>query len=113
MRALLVAFGFSVVFAASAAADPATTGAAAAMRAAPSMKARIVQRVPANAEIDLNQCSGGWCYASWRDLFGYLPASAIAGPPYPQGPGPAYAPRGVWSDAGVGPFYFGYGWSRW
>ena len=113
MRVFLTALGSCALFAASAAADPATTGAAASMRAAPSAKARVVQRVPANAEIDLSQCSGGWCYTSWRDRFGYLPAAAIAGPPYPSAPPPPYGPYGGWSNAAVGPFYFGYGWSRW
>lgn len=113
MRPLFVALIVSGASAMSAAADPATTGAAASMRAAPSPKARIVQRVPANAEIDVSQCSGDWCYASWRDRFGYLPAAAIAPTPYPAAPAPAYGPYGAWSNAGVGPFYFGYGWSRW
>jgi hypothetical protein len=113
MRALLFGLGFSAVFAASAAADPAVTSAAAAMRAAPNAAARIVQRVPANAEIDLSHCSGAWCYASWRDRFGYLPATAIAGPADPPAPAPAYGPYGAWSGAAVGPFSYGYGWYRW
>jgi hypothetical protein len=118
MRTLIFALGLSVALCASAAADPATTQTAAAMREAPSGKSRIVQRVPANAQIDLSQCSGNWCYASWRDRFGYLPAAAVAGPLYPASPypppPPAYPPPdGAWSGAGLGPFYFGYGWSRW
>jgi hypothetical protein len=111
MRALPFALGFSAVFAASAAADPAVTGAAAAMREAPSATARMVQRVPANTEIDVSHCSGAWCYASWRDRFGYLPSAAIAGSSYP--PAPADGPYGAWSGAAVGPFYYGYGWYRW
>ena len=113
MRALLCALGFSAVFAASAAADPAVTGAEAAMRQAPSATARIVQRAPANAEIDLSQCSGAWCYASWRNRFGYLPATVIAGAPYPPAAAPADGPYGSWSGAAVGPFSYGYGWYRW
>jgi hypothetical protein len=112
-RALLFALSFSAAFAASAAADPAVTGAAAAMRQAPSATARIVQRVPANAEIDLSQCSGAWCYASWRNRFGDLPAAAIAKPPYPPAAAPADGPYRAWSGAAVGPFSYGYGWYRW
>ena len=114
MRALFFALCLSIAYGAPATADPATTHAAAIMRQAPSAKARIVQRVPADAEIDLSQCTGGWCYASWRDRFGYLPAAAVAGPPGPDQPA-AYPPPpvGAWSEGGVGPFYFGYGWSRW
>ena len=112
MRTLIFALCSSVAFAASASADPATTQLAAGMRVAPSVKSRIVQRVPANAEIDLSQCSADWCYASWRDRFGYLPAAAIAGSALP--PPPAYPPpEGAWSGGAVGPLYFGYGWSRW
>ena len=113
MRALLFALGFSAIFAASAAADPAVTSATAIMREAPSATAQIVQRVPANAEVDISHCSGAWCYASWRDRFGYLPATAIAGPAYPPAPPPAYAPYGAWSGGAVGPFSYGYGWYRW
>jgi len=93
MRALLFALGSSAVFAAPVAADPAVTGAEAAMRQAPSATARIVQRVPANAEIDLSQCSGAWCYVSWRNRFGYLPVAAIARAPYPPGPAPNDGPH--------------------
>lgn len=106
MRTVFAILGV-IAFAASAAADPAITGAAAAMRDAPSARARIVQRVPAHAEIDVNQCRRDWCYASWRDRFGYLPAAAIDAPP-PEAP-----PPGEWSSGGFGPFYFGYGWSHW
>jgi|SRR5579884_4213760 hypothetical protein len=114
-RTSLVAFCLSIAWGASAAADPATTSEAIAMRAAPSAKARLVQRVPANAEIDLNHCSGDWCYASWRDRFGYLPVAAIASPAYPAPPayGPPPPAYGAWSGGGFGPFYYGYGWSGW
>ena len=50
----------------------------AAMRRAPSAHSHIVQTIPANAQIDVENCSGGWCYASWRNLFGYVPAFAVA-----------------------------------
>ncbi len=114
-RTFLFAFCLSIACGASAAADPATTSAATAMRAAPDARARLVQRVPADAEIDLSSCSGDWCYASWRNRFGYLPLAAIAGPAYP--PPPAYGPPppayGAWTGGGFGPFTYGYGWSRW
>jgi hypothetical protein len=80
------------------------------MRAAPSGKARVVQNVPARAEIDLSNCSKYWCYASWRDVFGYLPVSVVTGrsaeapPPEALGPPPPVV-------VGWGPFY-GYGWYR-
>jgi hypothetical protein len=53
------------------------------MRRAPNAHSHIVQTIPPNAQIDLEHCSGGWCYASWRNLFGYIPAFAVAeaGPP--------------------------------
>ncbi|HLH48279.1 MAG TPA: hypothetical protein VKV96_02965 [Roseiarcus sp.] len=78
------------------------------MREAPSARARIVQRAPTNAEIDVNQCRRDWRNLSWLDRFGYLPAAAIAAPPPAEAP-----PPGSWSSGGFGPFYLGYGWSHW
>jgi hypothetical protein len=66
-------------FAASALAEPADTVSASIMHRTPNVHSRVVQEIPANARIDLSSCSRGWCYASWRDLFGYVPADAIAG----------------------------------
>ena len=40
---------------------------------------RDVQSIPANAQIDLQNCAGNWCHASWRNLAGYLPAFAPLG----------------------------------
>ncbi|MGO4869800.1 MAG: hypothetical protein ACLPGW_04195 [Roseiarcus sp.] len=91
------------------------------MRAAPSPKARIVQSIPANARIDLSHCSRDWCYASWRDRFGYVRAAAIAAAPYEAGPPAYYGPGYYGPPAVVGPwwgwgrpYYYGYGWGhRW
>ena len=126
MRRYLLAIGLSLGFAASAVADPAMTGRPVTMRAAPSGKARVVQHIPANAEIDLASCDRGWCYASWRNLFGYIPAEVVAaGPPPATLPGnelppavvyaqPTYITPPVWGWGGpyVG-LGWGYGWRRW
>jgi Bacterial SH3 domain len=53
------------------------TGAPVAMRAAPTGKAALVQRVPQRAEIELMKCARSWCRASWRGRFGYVPAEAV------------------------------------
>jgi uncharacterized protein YraI len=100
--------------AAPAAADPAVTTTAATMHGAPSSKSRLVQTVPANAEIDLNYCSKAWCYVSWRDRFGYLPASAITVQPYPGAPigGPPPIAGSGWGG-GWGPFYYGGWYGHW
>lgn len=95
-------------------ADPALTSLPATMRAAPTPQARVVQRIPANAQIDLSSCRDAWCYVSWRDLFGYIPARAVEAAPYPAGgpppPPPAYgAPPPVVVAPVVG---FGWGWGR-
>lgn len=105
-------------------ADPAMTVVPVVMRAAPSPRARPVQDVPANAQIDLNSCSGGWCYSSWRNLFGYLPVSSIEALPYAEPPAvvvpsaPIIAPPVVVAPWGWGPGFgyrygYGYGWRRW
>jgi hypothetical protein len=114
MRKLSRAFCLLSAFSSVALADPALTTAASDMRAAPSAKAHVVQRVPARAEIDLSNCSQSWCYASWRNMLGYLPVAAVsAGPVAPIAPdygyGPPPPPPVVAGPWGVGPFY-GYGW---
>jgi hypothetical protein len=126
LQRLLLSAAVCFSFAAPSFGDPAMTGAPVTMRGAPSGKARIVQHIPARAEIDLSSCSHGWCYASWRNLFGYIPAEVIVGGPPPATlPGnqlpppvvnaqPTYVtpPVGGWSGPYVG-FSGGYGWGRW
>ena len=116
MRRLVVTFGLCLGLTAPVFADPAMTTAPTLMRAAPSPKARIVQDIPGNAQIDLSHCSGAWCYASWRDIFGYVRADAVGtAPPGPYGPRyygppPVVSPWWGWGR----PFYYGYGWGyRW
>ncbi len=79
MRRTLLAAGLVFGLVGPSFADPAVTTAWSAMRRAPSGHSRVVQSVPANAQIDLQNCSGEWCYASWRDLSGYIPAFAVGG----------------------------------
>lgn len=110
-----IVLGCGAAFGGAASADPALTRAPAAMRAAPSAKAQVVQRVPANAQIDLSGCSGGWCYASWRDLFGYLPVGAIGAPSYgpTAAPPPPYGGPAVVVAPAFGWGFYGPGWRRW
>ena len=81
-----------VVLAGPAFADPAITVAHSTMRQAASPYSRIVQAVPANAQIDIQSCAGGWCYGSWRGLYGFLPAFAVRGGPPPAPPPYGFAP---------------------
>jgi hypothetical protein len=125
LRRFLLAAGLSFVFAAPGFADPAMTRAPVTMRAAPSVKARVVQQIPMSAEIDVSKCNRGWCYSSWRNRFGYIPAEAVVGgppatlsrnalpPPVVDAQTTIVAPPApTWSGPYVG-FGWGYGWSRW
>jgi Bacterial SH3 domain len=121
-------FGFGVAVACSgpAVAELATTGAPVAMRAGPAGNARIVQRIPARAEVELAKCSRGWRQASWRNRSGYVPCSAVVlGPPPATLPGnempppvvnalPTYVtpPASRWTGAYVGG-NFGFGSGAW
>jgi hypothetical protein len=58
-------------------AEPAMTGAPVTMRDKPTGRAGVVQRIPQNAEIDLEKCARNWCRASWRGRFGYVPEGAV------------------------------------
>jgi hypothetical protein len=88
LRGSLFAAGMALALAGPSFANPAMTGAPVTMHAAPNGKSRVVQRIPANAEIDLSTCGRGWCQASWRHLSGYIPAEAVVlGPPPATAPG--------------------------
>ncbi len=123
MRLTDIAIVFSLWMPLAVQADPALTVVPSVMRAAPSARARPVQEVPANAQIDLNNCSGSWCYSSWRNVFGYLPVNSIEVLPYAPPPAvvpapPIIAPPIVAAPWGWGPGYgyrygYGYGWRRW
>jgi hypothetical protein len=96
MRAIVrlcLGLGVSVALRAPALAELAMTGAPVVMRAGPSGKAGVVQRIPASAEIELIKCARGWCHASWRGRFGYIPAEAVVlGPPPATLPGDELPP---------------------
>ena len=120
LAALLIAAAWPAL------AEPVWTAAPSTMRRAPRPTARIVQEVPPNAQILLQNCRGDWCYASWRNRSGYIPAYAVnvapppgASPPQPIAGGggsfelgppspPPSAP--VWGGPYVG---MGWGWNRW
>ncbi len=124
MRRLLLAAGVFAGLAGPSFADPAITTAWSNMRRAPSAHSHIVQGVPANAQIDLQGCGPEWCFASWRNLSGYIPAFAVAqagGPPPPAvmtAPPPPVVvtapPIVIGPTYGFGgPYVGGYGWRRW
>lgn len=76
-----------------ASAELAMTGAPVTMRAGPTSKAGIVQRIPQSAEIGLEKCVGHWCRAWWRGRFGYVPENAVVlGPPPATLPGDEMPP---------------------
>ena len=125
MRRLLLAAGLCVGLVGPSFAYEAVTTAWSNMRRAPSAHSRVVQSVPANAQIDLQNCTGDWCFASWRDLSGYIPAFAVAEaavpPPVTVAPAPpvvvtappiVVGPAFGWGGPYVGG-YWGYGWRRW
>ena len=81
-------------------AHPAMTADDTIMRVAPSRHARVVQRIPAHAQIDVADCGEDWCAASWRDLDGFVRVQAIG-----LNEAPLYHPRRYYG----GPvFGFGY-----
>jgi len=100
----------ALCLAASAAnAHPAMTADDTAMRAAPSGHARVVQDVPAHAQIDIGECGERWCAASWRNMDGWVPVSAVEPNDAPLG-GPPPGPHVfVGGPVFIGPvFGFGY-----
>jgi hypothetical protein len=95
---LLFAAGMSLALATPALAEPAMTAQAVTMRSGPTQKSSVVQRMPANAEMDLMKCARGWCRASWRNRFGYVPMEAVVlGPPPATLPGQETPPPVVYA----------------
>jgi hypothetical protein len=93
----------------AASAQPAMTADDTVMRAAPSPHARVVQRIPARAQIDIGECGELWCAASWRDISGFVRVETIAANDAPlEGPPPP-RPYFYGGPVVVGPvFGFGY-----
>ena len=90
---LCLGLAISMALIAPALAELAMTGAPVAMRAGPSGRAAVVQRVPQRAEIELLKCARGWCRASWRGRFGYIQEEAVVlGPPPATLPGDEMPP---------------------
>ncbi len=90
---LCFGLGLSIALIAPASAELAMTGAPVTMRAGPTSKAGIVQRIPQSAEIGLEKCARDWCRAWWRGRFGYIPENAVVlGPPPATLPGDEMPP---------------------
>jgi hypothetical protein len=96
---LCLGLGASVALVAPAVAELAMTGAPVTMRAGSTGKAGVVQRIPQSAEIEVLKCARGWCRASWRGRFGYIPAAAVVlGPPPATLPGDEMPPPVVYAS---------------
>ena len=122
MRRFLLAVGLLAALAGPSLAHPSLTTAPSAMRKAANPHSRVVQAVPANAEVDIQSCGAEWCYGSWRGLHGFLPAFVVArdgaAPPFAAPPPPVVVTAPVlvappvyhWGGPYVG---LGWGWGRW
>lgn len=124
MRRILVLLGLCIFSLAPAVASPALIAKATIMRATASSHGKVIQALPTNAQIDVQNCGKSWCFISAADKFGYVPVSVVAGLPegQPEGqPGaPVYAPGPVVVAPpyyGAYPYYgygygYGYGWGH-
>jgi len=105
MRRLITAFGLGLAFAGSALANPAMTTVGTQMRESPNGHSRVVQDIPPNAQVDVDNCGPVWCSASWRNIPGFVRADAVVAggvglrPAYHRPPPPFFRPFG-----------WGYGW---
>jgi hypothetical protein len=112
MRRILVLLGLCTFSLAPAVASPALISKATILRATANTHGKVIQALPTNAQIDVQNCGKSWCFISAADKFGYVPASVVASLPEGQ-PAPAYAPGPVVvAPPYYGPYpypYYGYG----
>ena len=120
MLKIPVAAVLCLAFAAPCYAEPSVTTALAVMHRAPTPASRVLQEIPPNAQIDLINCTGQWCYVSWRKIYGYIPAFAVEGSAAPVvAPAPIVVAQPapvVVAPAWGGPYVglgWGWGWRRW
>jgi hypothetical protein len=96
---LCFGLALSIAVIAPASAELAMTGGPVTMRAGPTGRASVVQRIPQSAEIVLEKCVRNWCRASWRSRSGYIPAdSVVLGPPPATLPGDEMPPPVVYAS---------------
>ena len=114
---ILLAAAFWVSVTEPSLAEPSVTTSLAAMHRAPAPGSRVLQEIPPNAQIDLINYTGEWCYVSWRKIYGYIPAFTVESAPEVVAVAPAqvvvapsvvYGPAWGWSGTYVGG---GWGWS--
>lgn len=95
-------------------AAPGLTTADVHMRSGPGVSSSVVTVVPGGSNVQVFDCGGGWCEASWRRYRGYIsdnyldvgrggpvpaygyappPPPVAFGPPVVYGPGPYFGPH--------------------
>jgi hypothetical protein len=92
MRRIFVLLGLSILAIGPAIASPALTAKPTILRATASSHGKVIQALPGNVQIDVNNCGKAWCFVSWGEKFGYIPVSAVAALPEGQAPGAGYPP---------------------
>jgi hypothetical protein len=103
MRRIFVLLGLSILSIGPAIASPALTAKPTILRATASSHGKVIQALPGNVQIDVNNCGKAWCFVSWGEKFGYIPVSAVATFSEGQAPGAVYPP----GAAGDVPPYYG------
>ncbi len=91
-------------------ASPAETFRGTWMYRGPDNRAPRVQSIPGHAEIDVQSCGRRWCYASWRNIQGFVHANALTfgqygapfGEPPPPPPDPIFRTWGWSTGFGIG-----------
>ncbi len=56
------------------------TEASASMRTGPGVKYKRIATIPAGSRLWVEWCKSNWCYATWKNIKGYVAASLIAAP---------------------------------
>ncbi|HWG04871.1 MAG TPA: SH3 domain-containing protein [Beijerinckiaceae bacterium] len=77
MRHLLLVLGMNILALCPTLASPARTTSSTIMRVSPKPSAKAVQSIPANTDVDLDNCSKDWCRVSWHNQLGYVSANAV------------------------------------
>ncbi len=109
IKSILLGAGAALLLSAGAA-GAATVTSGLNLRSGPGTDYRVIDTLPAGAQVAVLGCSGSWCRVDWNGESGYASASYIAGSGYAGNSGYAEPYYSEYPDYSYDDYPYGYGW---